>query len=171
MKVIPDISADGQELAKRLVEVQPGEMILYGELSDLITRNVRKEARSALSSARKYALRDDQAVFECVRGIGLKRLSDSEIARIGDAHLRRIHNTSRRGITKLSAVRNFATLAQAEQTRHNTAMSLLGVFYEISKARSIKRIEVVVMVAQKKLPLEDTLRAFGVHPEEQPAIT
>lgn len=161
-RVIPEISADGQRLAQRLAHSQPGDIIPYQELSLIIHRNVQREGRSAMDCARKYALRDEQALFECIRGVGLKRLTDEEIVKVGPSHIKRIHSASRRGILKLSSIRDFTKLNERDQIRHNTAMSLLGVFFEVSRVKSIRRIEAAVAVVQKKLPLEDTLRAFGV---------
>lgn len=159
-RVIPQVSIDGQVLTKRLAEINPGETITYGEMSNLIGRDVRKEGHSALVCARKYLLRDYQAVFESVMGVGLKRLVDNEIAKIGSHYLRRINKMSSRGIEKLSAV-DWNNLDNESKIRHNTDMSALAVQKELSSPRKLKSIEQVVITANRRLPIGETLAIFG----------
>ena len=158
--VIPVISADSETLASLLLTVKAGEEISYQILSDSIHRDVTSTARGNLMTARRKVMREEGFVFEPVRGVGLKRLLDNEIADLGRGTLLRINRASQRGIQKMSCVQKFEDLTPAEKTKHNAAMSLLGVFYQVSKSKSIKKIESTVAIMQSRLPLENTLRAF-----------
>ena len=160
MKVIPEFSVDGQRLAGALRLAPFDAMISYEDLSILIGRNVQKEGRSALSSARRQLQREAAMIFEPVKNVGMKRLTDSAIVATSQSSLRRINRTARRGAQRLGCVSNFAGLSKEEMVRHNTSMSLLGVFFEITKVQGVKRIEAAVAVAQRTLPLAQTLDAF-----------
>ena len=160
--IIPQFSVDGQRLAGRLRLLPIDGVLPYSELSALIGRNVQKEGRSALTSARRQLQREAAMIFEPVKNVGLKRLTDSAIVATSQHSLRHINRSARRGAQRLSCVSNFSALSKEEMVRHNTSMSLLGVFYEITKIQGIKRIEAVVAVVQKTLPLAQTLDAFRI---------
>ena len=165
MKLILEKSQEAISLEAYLATQEVGILLDYTTLSTVAGADVRTKARSALTTARKNVLRDRQMVFESVRGMGIKRCNDHDLVAIGTTSLRRIHNVARRGIAKQSTLANFVDLTNADKVKFNTAMSLLGVFYEISKARSQSRIEAAVSVLQKRLPVMETLKAFGVHVE------
>lgn len=158
--VIPELSADSISLVNHLRTLQPGQQCSYSELTVLIRRNVQKEARGCLETARRILQREEQIVFAPIRGVGLKRLTDGEITKTGTETLQRINRASRRGVHKLTCVKDFNQLTNEEKVRHNAALSVLGVFYEVSKARGVKQIEAAVSVIQKQLPLKDALQAF-----------
>lgn len=158
--VIPTISQDSLILADRLRKLATGEKCSYAELTVLIRRNVQTDARGCLDTARRILQREEQIIFAPIRGEGLKRLSDGEITHIGTETLQRINRASKRGVHKLTCVKDFNVLTNEEKVRHNAALSILGVFYEVSKSKGVKRIEAAVSVIQKQLPLKDALQAF-----------
>lgn len=153
-------SVDSNALANVLRTVPIGAMISYDVLTNEIHRDVRSNARGVLSTARRIVLRDDHIVFSAVRKYGLKRLSDHELAVSGTETLHRIHRSARRGAAKLSCVSRFDELTIDERNKHNAAMSLLGVFYEITKTSGLRKIENAVGIMQSQLPLKETLQAF-----------
>lgn len=157
---IPQISAHTTTLIETLRTVPVGATVSYEILTAAIGANVQAEARHILASARRIVRREDSMVFGVIRGEGLRRLTDSEIATAGSSFLRHVNRTARSGVQTLACVQDFNKLKLEEQIRHNTHLSLLGVFYEVSKTRGIKQIEAVVSVMQKSLPYKDTIRAF-----------
>jgi len=159
-KTIPEFSVDGHRLAEILRQTPVDGLVSYADLSTSIKRNVQKEGRSALSSARRQMQREAAMVFEPVRNVGMKRLNDCDIVRTSQSSIKHINRTARRGVTRLACVSNYAGLSREEMIRHNTAMSLLGMFHEITKVKNVKQIEAVVAVAQRTLPLAQTLEAF-----------
>lgn len=158
-KVIPEISADALRLAQYLRGIGIGEIVAYEKVTEIIGRDARSKGRPTLVSAEKIVQREHQIVFGTVRGVGIKRLSDDEIASLGIDGTRKIHRTARRTIKSLGCA-DFSKMKNESKIRHNMAMSLLGVFYEITKSNGIKRIESAVAVTQKSLPVSQTLEAF-----------
>jgi hypothetical protein len=158
----PQISALTTQLIDVLRSVQAGDTISYEVLTTTIDRNVRKEARHLLYSARRILRREDAIVFGVTSGVGLRRLTDSEIATSGSSFLRHINRTSRRAVQTLGCVQDFPRLKPDEQIKHNMAMSLFGVFHEITKTRGLKQIEATVAIMQKSLPYKETIRALLV---------
>lgn len=155
-----ELSIDTQLLIDRLRKAEVGESVSYTSLTEIIKRNVQMEARHVLNSARKILQREDHALFGTIRGEGLKRLADVEIANSGGRYLKQVNHTAKRGVRALGCVSDFAKLPLQEQIRHNAALSLLGCFYEVSKSQSRGRIEAAVAIMQKKLPFKETLGAF-----------
>lgn len=160
-KSIPEISSESLMLIKVLSAVTVGEIALYQQLSAAIGRNVQKEARGILATARRHMLKEQQAVFEAVRTVGLKRLTDGEIANSGGSILRSINRTTARGLIKLSSVKDFSSLTDHQKIRHNTTTSLLLVFHDISRNKGVQRIETAVATLGKKLEVFETLIAFA----------
>jgi hypothetical protein len=159
---MPLLHEQTTQLIDVLRSVQAGETISYEVLSTTIDSNVRKEARHLLDSARRIIKRDEAIVFGSARGVGLRRLTDSEIATSGSSFLRHINRTSRRAVQTLGCVQDFPRLKPDEQIKHNMAMSLFGVFHEITKTRGLKQIEATVAIMQKSLPYKETIRALLV---------
>src|SRR5262245_5379089 len=158
--LIPETSADTEALAACLRTVPVQGTISYMLLSKQIGRDVQSEARHLLATARRILLREDQVVFGAVRDVGLKRLGDRELVLSGGAFLSHINRTAARGVRTLTCVQDFAQLPLTDQVKQNTALSLLAVFYEVSKAKGVRRIENAVTVMQKQLPFADTLKAL-----------
>lgn len=151
------ISADSLTIAQRLREVPPGGTCSYAELTTLIRRNVQKEARFCLTSARRLLQREEQILFAPIRGKGVKRLTDEEITQLGPATIRRINRASHRGAHQLICVKEVEKLPLEARTRLNMSASLIGVFYNVSKAQGVKQIEQVVRQINRELPLRDAL--------------
>ena len=101
-KAIPEISIESTLLIDRLKTLEVDEVVTWDELSNLIGRDVRKEAYHNLGTARNRLLRDERMVFECVRKVGVKRLSDDGIVVSAESGLQRIKRASRRSFRKLS---------------------------------------------------------------------
>lgn len=70
--------------------------------------------RASVSSARR-ALERDKISFDVIRGVGLQRLSDSEKVHSTEKHKKRMRNTARNGIKRLSSVDNFVGLDNSDQ--------------------------------------------------------
>ena len=73
------------------------------------------ELRPSLHSARKYLERDEAIVFECVRGVGYKRLSDSEKVESTKTFTRKIRRTANAGVTRINTIDDRDALSNDEQ--------------------------------------------------------
>lgn len=159
---IPELSIDTRTIYDRLVKSEIGETINYAELTALIGRNVQHEARYVLVSAMHRVESQDDMVFACVHGVGVKRLSDHEIVGIGDEALTRSRRAAKRGARKLSKIRDFNSLTDAEKISHNARLSVLGAIEAIARGSALRKIEQKISntASSQALPLAKTLEAF-----------
>jgi DNA-binding winged helix-turn-helix (wHTH) protein len=73
------------------------------------------DLRAALHSARKYLERDEAIVFECIRGVGYKRLNDSEKVESTKTFTRKIRRTANNGVTRINTVEDRQALSNDDQ--------------------------------------------------------
>lgn len=90
-----------------------------GQLSYEVIQNTMgatiDDLRSAIASARKYLERDEGIVFECIRGVGYKRLNDSEKVESTKTFTRKIRRTANAGVTRLNTIEDRDSLTNDEQ--------------------------------------------------------
>jgi hypothetical protein len=154
------LSIDVKVTYDRLRAAKVGDVVTYQELSALIGRDIRKTAAWVLSSARRKVLHDDSIVFGVIYKVGVKRLNDQEIVATGHDAITMIHRRAVRSIKKITAVQDFHALSPADQIRHNTYASVLGMLSHTTRDKQIKRIEAVVEKSQAELAVQRTLKAL-----------
>lgn len=154
------VSIDTKTLADYLRGVAAGQVVRYGDLSRLIGRDVQRSGRHALVGARRVLQREAME-FEAVAGVGIKRLSDSEIARLATPVIKHIGRAARRGLRRLSSVRDFASLPNEDKVARNAGGACLGAIAHFSDPRQVKRIEGVVTSSQTALPPADTVQLIA----------
>ena len=160
-RAIQELHIDSRTLYDRLEKVELiNPIITYRELGDLIGRNVQKQARGNLYTAIHMMQREHTIVFGTVKGIGLKRLNDEEVAHTGGGVLQHIKRATTRGIRKLICIEDFNSLPNEAKIKHNASLSILGVFREMTKQKKIKQIESKVNETQLQLPIVKTIEAF-----------
>ncbi len=130
---------DAQTLAKFLLKLPEGSIATYEVLSGLIGINVQEE-RGALDTARKVLLRENGMVFGAVHGVGLKRLSDSEVVEQGSEAVVRIRRATRRSMTRLSTA-DFDALPKTEQNTHRMVSATLGAIALCSGTKARHKLE------------------------------
>lgn len=153
------LSADTRLLIQELRKCQVGATISYAQLSSAVGRDI-SGATGALHSARKRLLRDEQIVFDVVRGEALKRLSDVEIVGTSNSFARRMRRVAQRGVETLTAIGDFSALPRETQMRHTAAVSVFGVVAEMTKEKSIHKVEKAAENVRGELPISQTLEAF-----------
>lgn len=159
-KTIPSISVDAQTLHKRLTQVAPGEVVEYKTLTALIGMDVQRRAVGFLNTARNKAFVDDNMVFSCVRGVGLKRIDKpEEFNAIGTCAIERQHRMSGRTIKRMAKA-PMDKFSNPEMIKHNALISALGAMYLMTKPSGIKAIEEKVSEAADKLPVGKTFALF-----------
>lgn len=154
------ITVDARILYERLIKVPPGGFVSYKELSELIKRDVQKNVRYLLETARRKSLNENQIVFGTIKNKGLKRLEDIEKVSIGENVIEHVRRASKAGIKKIMCVENFDKLPNPEKIKHNTHLSMLGVFNGLTQRKNIKHLESKIEQAQNKLSLIRTLEMF-----------
>ena len=111
-------------------------------------RNI-KQHRHILMTARNTALRENQMVFDCITGIGIKRLSDSEIVSMESVRpMARVRSALRNGVKRITCAQN---ITNEERIRVNASLSMFSVLAEFSKNKSLDKLE----------PLSADLVPFG----------
>jgi len=158
-KTIGEMLPDTLTLYKRLLTAKVGEQISYEELSGLIGADVT-ERRGPLTSAIRRAQREKEMVFDSVRGQGIKRLDDVQIATSATGIIKRVRRMSEKAIKRLTCVRDFAAMPDDAQVKHNAGMSILAVMRQVSTPATAKKVEAAVTAAKGALPLAKTLEVF-----------
>lgn len=146
-----EVSADARTLSHILSSAAVGDVVSYDSMTKAVARDVRSDARGALESARRIVLKERSMVFDAVRGVGLKRLTDAEIVELparARAHIRR---TARKTVKALVCVQ-YAELTKEAQVKHNTAISMMGVIGELAAEKSTLRLQSKVEAAGVELP-------------------
>jgi hypothetical protein len=137
---IGQASVEAQLLAKRLSAVAMGETVTYGELSDIIKRDVL-ECRHILGTARRIAQREHGAIFDCRSDhAGIVRLSDAEMAEIPSAKIAKINRIASRS-AKVATLVDWSKLEPAQQASLSATMSLCLFLQQGSSVKSVAAIQ------------------------------
>ena len=114
---------DVNALATVLDGVAVGATISYNELTQSIGREIQSH-RYLLQQALEQLLKQ-RKVFGCVTGVGLQRLSDSEIVEHSFSAFRKIRRTARKAARRLTSV-EWSAMTPEDQQRHYLHLSVLG---------------------------------------------
>jgi len=159
MRTIPELSIDSKLIYEKLVSLNPGESITYQSLNELIGRDVQNGARGNLVTAKKQLL-NEGVVIETIRNVGVKRLKDAEIAFSGEYAIKKARRAIQKGSKKLICVKDFDSMPQDAQLKHNFSLSVLGALEMITKPQSIKKIEHKIAEEGVKIAAGKTLELF-----------
>lgn len=155
-------SGDAKILAHVLRGASIGDLVSYSKLTAAIARDVQTDARSVLETARQIVQREDKMIFDAVRGMGLKRLTDEEIVGLGDRTRDHVRRSARRVVKKMVCV-DYNNLSAEKQVQHNTALSMFGLFAEIATDKSTLRLSEAVKDARSDLPIiKASMAALGL---------
>lgn len=160
-----ELSADTRFLYEILSNTRPGEQVTYQQLGAAVARPI-VGGDPHLQSALARTFRDDGAVFDNIRGIGYRRLTDAEIVQVSARDLDRLRRRSRRYAEKLTKVEHFEALPQQRRVEHNARLSIFSAIVSLTKARATKRVEDLVTVTGRELPFAETLAAFSPKSKE-----
>ena len=152
-------SIETQILLKRLGKMEDGQVVTYEELGSLIGKKI-DGAFTKLSQARKIAFREHKRVFDCVPGVGVKRLNADETADTAMAFVQRQKRQARR---KLRDTADMPFGEVSEQSRHGltVARTLLAFTSEAASKKNIAKIDGAVQQTRAELPFGNALKLFG----------
>lgn len=159
-KTIPQFSIDSQVLYDTLICLRPGDTISYEKLTGFIAKDVQGPGRGNLMSARRKALSTHGLVFEAIHNEGLKCLTDSEKANLGEPAMRSITRKARRSAKKILSVENFSALSKDDQINHNLSLTWLGAISQMGNKKSIDKLKASVRATESKLPFIRCLESF-----------
>lgn len=133
------LDANSRLVLARLQTAGQGETITYDELSSIIEADVR-ENYHCMATARKH-LRQDGMVFRSVRGVGIRRLTDEEVATgCGEEARRSAGRRIKNGMKDLQAC-NVEALSEDARKKRNLDLSVSGAVLHVLKPSSMKKIE------------------------------
>jgi len=155
---ISELSVDAVVLAKALAKLSDNEVITYSSLSELIKRDVRKEARAQLATARRMLLRDNHVFLDCIPTVGLKRIpADESAERIGARAIRRSHSAAQKGHRELMSLP--ADLSPEAQTVRAQYGVVLGIVANLSSCKTLEQVKMTrVADANGKLQMPNLLK-------------
>lgn len=151
-------SVETRLLYARLRKLEIGEIVTYRELTQIISQDVQNEARGALTSARRMALRDDGIICDAIHNVGIKRLSDSEAVQSSTQTFARVRRLAHRGAERLVTT-NPDALSQEDRIRRNASLSAFAVVKLMGKPKTLDKIA-AANTAAGELPIARTLELF-----------
>jgi len=154
-----EMSGDTRLLIACLEEVPAGGFIPYHELSGRIDRDVSREARHNLISARRILQREQRMVFDPVKGEGLKRLDDSGIVKTLDGCIGAIRRKVKRSLSKASCV-DYANLDHEGRNHRNMQLAVIGAMAQMTRPESLKLVERAVEKDGSEINYTRTLDLF-----------
>ena len=154
-----EISIDTKLLYDELIASKAGDVVTYQQLGKAVSRVVTG-GDPYLQSALHRAFKNDDAVFDNVRSVGYRRLTDAEIVKLSTKDTDTIRRRSRRAGEKLTKVVDFSALPLQQRIEHNARLSIFSAIAAMTKPSSVKKIETHAAVVDKQLALAETLEAF-----------
>lgn len=138
-------SLETQELVARLTLLQEGQLISYEDLSVIAGEQITG-ASSILQTAKRIVENESGYVLSVERGVGVRRLDDSQI--VEDTHGARVKiaRQSKRALKRLSGVKNFDALTEEQRRTHQAHAVIYAVISEKASSKSIKRVSSTVKV-------------------------
>lgn len=151
MGMLFELSAEAQKLIEVLSTMDtPGNFVSYEALNEAAGKDVQ-QYRSALSTARRRVKRDSGYVFGVERGIGLKRLSDEEIAEVTLSVVQSVRRQVKGQRESLELV-DRDKLSELNRMKLDFAITYCGLVELASGSRAMSRIQ--MLCSQKKAPLK-----------------
>ena len=136
---IAELSVDTIAITHTLEKVGVGDSIKYSDLNKAIGRDVQKDARSNMDSARRILQRDHKMIFSPIRGVGLLRLNDGDIVSVAASGVERQRRASRRTLKVLDCAK-YDVLDRKAQTEYNTTLSVRGVLSHVTSNKSVAKV-------------------------------
>lgn len=153
-------SDDTLIVEQKLRDCAIGEIVTYQALSAAISRDIRSEAYSSLTSARRCCERDG-IVFDVVINEGLRRLSDEEIVSTADAAMLKQRRISQRYRKRLEQVDigKLSTEAKRELVARSAQLSAVELF--ASKKANRKLLTLADTEKPERIAIAAALKLFG----------
>lgn len=144
-------SAEAVRLKRKLAEVPQGETVTYSEIRALIGVDPQSDrGRGICATAIKQTQKESLAVFQCVKGVGFKHLTDEEIPDVGSAIIRHIGRKARQGAHTTTCAEP-SKLSPARRIQQLSLQTRFAVLASTTSTKAEKQIESAVEKAQAVL--------------------
>ena len=140
-KSIPELSVDTQIIEGLLRTASIGDVVTYESMSAAIKRDVQKEGRGNLRTARRRLHKIDHMVFGAVTNMGVKRLNDEGKSAAARGHAHRGRNQFKQASVTATAVDDFGKLPNHLKIEHNVIVAQAGALLHMTSAKSTKALE------------------------------
>jgi len=117
-------SEETKQIQAKLESLQVGEIATWQQLAEL-TGGSSDKVRASLITARHTLLKEKQMVFCSVRGVGYKRINDSEILQNEGMTSGRIKRAVKRSLKRLAVIKP-DTLEPQDKTTYAVTSATLG---------------------------------------------
>lgn len=158
-KIVSEASALTIRIRDHLARVAVGEVVTYEMLANGVRADVQREGRHALRSARRM-LEDEKIAFDVIVNVGLRRLTDKELASMGGGAFVRIRGVAARTIRKMECAA-VDKLSNDDRVRLHATVSHLGAIQQFSSSPTAARIEQKVRKTLEVLPPSDAIAMFA----------
>lgn len=159
MRPVFQMSADARLLYQKLKTIKIGDTISYAELGAEVNRVV-EGGTGVLRTALRRCQVDNQMLFGAIRGVGLKRLTDTEIVSEATATTAAVRRKARRGAARLFLVNDFEGLSERDKSQHMARASILSSVAHLTQERQIDKFIASAKEVRRELPVTETLKMF-----------
>lgn len=154
-----ELAIDTRLIYQRLIQTPEGETVTYAQLGEAVSREVHGADYHLQSSVRRAA-RDDDMIFDNVRGVGYRRMTAAEIVAASDNDISRLRRGAKRSTEKLFKVKNFDALSSEQKVKHAVSASVFGAIAASLTKKGILAVESAVKTVGREIPVNETLRLF-----------
>ena len=127
-------NAETTRLLEHLRGMQIGEVVTYDELFHLYKTDYQADYRSAWDNARRN-LPKEGVLVACIRGVGYKRVDDSEFNQVCENDVKSVRRKTKRTLKNLRCVRPDKLKSEAERTMWGVHVLRMSAMHSISKAK------------------------------------
>lgn len=161
-KGIRETAFETRQLIERLSKLAVGETISYREVMKSCELPSINSCRGYLATARN-SLRNEGVLFEAIRGEGLRRMSDEEIATQCPAWRRRkIRAQARHMVKDTSAIRDMDGLSDEARISVYVAQAEAAVIEKVTGRKMQSRLGDAARAKKEELLIGESLKAMMV---------
>ncbi len=161
-KTWQEMSADTRAVRLALSQLKEGDTITWVELNKSVPGRTLQGAHAYIQqSARRSLLTDERMVFDCQRGVGVRRCTDDAKVTGSAATTTKVRRALKRGVKRLNAVENFEALPRELQVQHQLKKTVWGMQLHLLTAKALAKISARVTETKNDLPPKVALALFG----------
>ena len=139
-----ELSLTTQTLYQLFMDSLAGNrQVSWSEIKKATDGKERNEVYGSLQTVIKNICRDHKVVFDSVRRVGYRALTDNELAEIGQRAIDRARRSGRRARKKMN-VADLAKLGATERMRHVARLTIVEMLGEIASPYAVKKVDAMV---------------------------
>lgn len=157
-KGIREASFETKKIIERLSALNPGESLSYRDIQEMCGLSSLAPCRGYIQTARR-TLRSDGVLFEAIRGQGLRRMTDEQIAtQCPSWRRRRIRVQAREMVKDIGAIQSFASLSDEAQLSVYVAQSEAAIIQKATDRGAETKLRDASRAKKEQLAIGESLR-------------